>query len=113
MKWPWVSRETYAAAVREAETWRAEYRAMQSRYFDAVTPRQPTLTYTEPANEPVKKRPSPIAAAIKQESGGDPRLAGYLRKRARELRAEGMVPADIAVELVRWQTTEEAGAGAE
>ncbi len=51
--------------------------------------------------------PSVVAQTIKDESGGDPRLAAWFRKRASELRAEGKSPEEIAAQLGTWQSTEE------
>ncbi len=132
MTWPWVSRahldaveRSHASTVefwkerslvseREVATYKSvneqlfvELKAAQERYvatvervaFPPVTvtpdiPRQPSV-------------PSVVAQTIKDESGGDPRLAAWFRKRASELRAEGKTPEEIAAQLGTWQSTEE------
>jgi len=51
---------------------------------------------------------SVIAQTIKDEAAGNPKIAQWLHKRARELRAENKTPEEIAAALRQWQTTEEA-----
>lgn len=93
-----VPRALYLAERENANAWREMAISL------AATLKQPVVMPSTPAN-PVKK--SPIAEAIQRESGGDPRLAGYFRKRVTELRKEGKTDGDIVELLGKWSTTEE------
>ena len=96
-----VTRELYQRVVKEAEQWRKLSDTLLAK-LTVQLEHAPIPHVALPA-----RKKSPISDVIKQESGGDPRLAGYLRKRARQLRSEGKAPADIASELQRWSSTEQ------
>lgn len=97
MSTEWKTR--YLAEKANAEAWRE----MAMKLADALKQPAPVL-----AAAPITKRKkSGIADAIQRESGGDPRLAGYLRKRASKLKKEGKTEADIIEVLGQWSTTEQ------
>lgn len=116
MNLPWQSREVANQIERRRVETEERLRDLQTKY-DALlashlaylSPTQTTANGAVPAERPLEPRPkSVIAAAIKQEAQGDGRLASYLHKRARELKAEhpGMSDDGIALMLGQWQTTE-------
>lgn len=132
MKWAYVARETYDAVKRESDALRAalmaasaharaeteragelrwtveemgkRYDAMAERYHALAAPPKPEMAEAAPL---IDRVPSIVTQAIKDESGGDPRLAAHLRKRANELKAEKKTPEEIVAQLSTWQSTEE------
>src|SRR3990167_5357001 len=111
MRWPLVSREAYDRAV-EAEhrahlalaTERERYDALLARYHDAVAPPHVLAENGSTSSPNVPRARSAVAEAIRAEAAGEPRLAAYLYKRARELRSLNPRATDeeIAGELARW-----------
>lgn len=93
-----VPKVLYLEAKRNAAAWR--------KMAEALAAARPVPVITEPLRPASKRKTSPIAGAIKNESRGDARLARYLHGRANELKKEGKSPADIAAELSKWSTTE-------
>ncbi len=75
--------------------------------FDRVLPVPSSPVTATPVREP--RTPDVVQQAIRDEAAGDSRLAGHLRKRANELKAEGKNPEEIAQELRTWQTTADEG----
>ena len=119
MRWPWVSRELAeqiehrrADLAEEVRGLREAYQILLGRYEDAlrsVRPREVALTpATLPAFVPERVR-GVIAETVSAQANGDPRLAAYLHRRARELRRlNPQAPDDqIARELARWDSTED------
>lgn len=106
---PWVSRELYERAVREAETWRTLYDRTAVALQDVLTPKPATIVTQNGTTDLTPRPESVVAKAIRDEAGGDSRLAAWLRKRASQLRADGKQPEEIAEQLRSWQTTETEG----
>jgi hypothetical protein len=126
MKFPWVSRETLEetkAAYQKA----LDAQATEIENLKWELEHEHSLTasviekYAALANPPVihnldvprgtngeKSAVSVITQAIRDESGGDQRLAAFLRKRSRDLKAEHPDWEDeqVAAELAKWETTE-------
>lgn len=125
MIWPFVSREHYrllehnydqlARLAHEASAQR--YADLLEKYHDLAMRQGLWKSDIGPPVEPMPSNlpeprstiPSVVAQAIKDEAEGDPKLARWLWKRARELRAENMKPEEIAKELRHWLTTEADG----
>lgn len=84
----------------------ADYTQLFGEYVALTRP--PVVVKHENGTGPAKPR-SAVAEAIRRESAGDPGLAGYLVKRAAELKAEGKTPEEIAEALSKWDSSENAG----
>lgn len=95
-----VSKALYLAAKADGLAWRT-----MAETLAASLAKPPELMIEKPSLER-KRRKSVVSEAIREQSGGDPRLMGYLRKRANDLKRDGKPDADIAAELSRWSTTE-------
>lgn len=116
MRWPWQSREVANQIERRRvdveerlRDLQAKYDALLKSHLAYLTPTTTTANGAVPSALPREPRPkSAIAAAIKQEAQGDGRLAAYLHKRARELKAEHPMMSDegIALLLSTWESTE-------
>lgn len=116
--WPWVSRQV--ALLRENERLAMEnanlradiailarFDALLEKYVAAVSPKTITLTTpTESLELPVKREPSIVSQVIREQSGGDPRLAAHLRTYAGKLKREGADENQIAYALGVWVSTE-------
>lgn len=127
MKLPWVSREAFEARgeglirqqvnhAAQLASERVRYDALLDKYIALATktPVVPERTLPDqsiPATIASAREPSVITQTIREEAAGDPRLTGYLRRRARELKLEhpDWEPAQIAEQLGSWQTTEREG----
>lgn len=121
MRLPWVSREVLDTERAATERLIAHFQRENDRLagiadalrteLSAVTLRVTTPPVAPPAPDyTIAPRPADpdgdlIRAAIRDESGGDPRLAAYLRSRASELARSGDKTArQIADELRTWET---------
>lgn len=126
-RWPWIARTTHLALIeardrlityerdrREAaETERALIAARHAdlleRYIALLSP-APVLTVASVPSAPNVSRStrerSVVERTIRDQAAGDPKLAAHFRKRARELKLEGLSDERIAVELAAWATTE-------
>lgn len=111
MKWPFVSRAAYEALQDEAASWRllAAEKEKTIQSLVAEADRAPIRLAIPPAllAAVAPREPSMVAQAIREESAGDTRLAGYFAKRARELRKAGASDPDIVAAIQTWQTTEQ------
>lgn len=120
MSFPWVSREALEQSRDEVAMLRAalsrqldRYEALFVKYdalaVQAMTPVSssptPATVATPTPQSPAPREPSPVAERIRQESGGDPKLASHFWKYAAELKKQGKSPEEIA-ELIGWTTTD-------
>ena len=104
MKLPFVSREAYAQLQAAYEKECREKQHLHERYAllhtliieRGLQPLPPTETPVPPT---VQKEESLIAKKIREESGGDPRLAQHFAKLAHRLRAEGKGDGDILAQI--------------
>lgn len=116
---PWVSRVTYdqmkadhqraldsQATVIENLQWEIEHQRQLTETL--VTRLLPVLPVKAAPVERAPTEVSPITKAIRDEAAGDPRLAAFLRKRSRAIKAEhpDWEDSQIADELAKWETTE-------
>lgn len=113
MRWPWVSRLTFDLVFQHLErtnealaSEREHSRALARTLHEMAEVAQPFMVPVPPFPPP--KEPSIIASAIHEMAEGDPRLAAYLHRRKRELRAEfpKMKDEGIAQMLMQWETSE-------
>lgn len=110
MRLPWVSREAYQQLqaayekeCREKTSLHERYAALQSLILDRGL--QPVPAPEAAAPVPVRKEESPLAKKIREESGGDPRLAQHFAKLAQRLKAEGKMEGDI-LDAIGWHADE-------
>lgn len=120
MRLPWVSRTALELARDEVAMLRAALLRQLDRYdalvlrvttpavsppvlsfLPAATVATPTLHGTTTTATVV----SPVAERIRQESGGDPKVAAHFWKYAADLKKQGKAPAEIA-ELIGWTTAD-------
>ncbi len=115
MKWPVVSRAHHEDVVAlwqrhaesehaNAQALRAEVVDLTAKLVDALTPK-PVVTMTAAPVQPVhvERQRDIVLEKIREESGGDPRLAAHYQKLAARLKREGKTPEEIAQEI-GWTT---------
>lgn len=129
MRWPWVPRtdlddltmahvvevgraerifaEALTRLTADVDRERTEKAYWVERYMDAVARSIPPESVPVTPQIAPPKVKSVIAEAIREESAGDTRLAGWYWKRVRTLKAEGKAEADIVAEIRSWVTTED------
>lgn len=104
MKLPFVSREAYdqlkavyEKECREKQHLHERYALLQTLVMErGLQPLPPAETPVPPV---VQKEDSRVAKRIREESGGDPRLAQHFAKLAQRLRAEGKTEGDILAQI--------------
>ncbi len=125
MKLPWVSREAFDALAASEQRWQEGWTLSQiregetKRAFDALLEkyhalaRPPEVSHIVPRGTVEKSEPSIIAKTIREESGGDIRLAHYFRKRVTQLRRENpkMTDEEIAEQIATWESTDTEATG--
>lgn len=119
MRWLFVSRAHHEEVVAlwqrqadaehaNAQALRADVADLTAKLVDALTPKPPAITTTLPAL-PVERQRDIVLEKIREESGGDPRLAAHYQKLAARLKREGKTPEEIAAEI-GWTTESPLGA---
>lgn len=119
IRWPWVSRADYDAACREigglenrvqewrshSDAWKKLYEDQKALVVELLQIAKPKALVPPPSPAP-EREPSIVAQVIREQSGGDPRLAAHLRTYAGKLKREGNSPEEIAFALGQWISTE-------
>jgi FtsZ-binding cell division protein ZapB len=100
--------EAQKALQQTTEYWQTRYDTLLDKYHELA---QPKVAEKEVPGVPAERVTSPVTDAIRAESGGNPRLAQYLSRRAAELRRENPKASaeDIAGMLQSWSSTEDDG----
>lgn len=121
MRTPWVSREALEQARDEVAALRATLSRQIDRYealfvkYDALAVQATTASFPYPRHATVAtptlqlpvgpRETNPVAERIRQEAGGDPKVAAHFWKYAADLKKQGKSPSEIA-ELIGWTTTD-------
>lgn len=86
---------------------RARYDALLDRYHELASPAKPAAAATAQPVEREQKRDI-VLDKIREEAGGDSRLAAHYQRVAADLRRAGKTPEEIVLEI-GWTTESPAG----
>lgn len=112
MRWPWVSREQYQAALSLSTLWQEIGEERQARYDDLLA-KYHELRVVKGAETPIHSQPmapaepSAIEEAINARAGRNPALRRYLTNYANGQVRQSGDPEQIAADIMRWRDPDE------